>query len=150
MRRYLFPFHRPTAPRCRASADIRLALQRAAAMRPRAIPMPTGSPGSILSTVGLVRGLVNDNVNRTRGIGADIIVRGPGSGYLTSFGSAALPESLGPKLAQQPHVVAAAPVLVIAKSGITMVNGIDDTFRKVSGGFRSEERRVGKEGRSRW
>ena|ERR1035438_6503042 len=89
----------------------------------------------ILSTVGLVRGLVNDNVNRTRGIGADIIVRGPGSGYLTSFGSAALPESLGPKLAQQPHVVAAAPVLVIAKSGITMVNGIDDTFRKVSGGF---------------
>jgi putative ABC transport system permease protein len=89
----------------------------------------------ILSTVGLVRGLVNDNVNRTRGIGADIMFKGPDSNYINTMGSAALPESIGAKLAEQPHVVAAAPVLVIAKKGITMVNGIDDRFRKVCGGF---------------
>jgi putative ABC transport system permease protein len=89
----------------------------------------------ILSTVGLVRGLVNDNVNRARGIGADIMVKGPDSGYVATFGGAALPESLGPKLAEQPHVMAAAPVLVIAKTYLTMVNGIDDRFNKVTGGF---------------
>jgi putative ABC transport system permease protein len=89
----------------------------------------------ILSTVGLVRGLVNDNVNRTRGIGADIIVRGAGAGYLVSFGSAAMPMKIGDLLAKQPHVAAVAPVLMIAKSGFTMVSGIDDRFRQVSGGF---------------
>jgi putative ABC transport system permease protein len=95
----------------------------------------------ILSTVGLVRGIVNDNVNRTRGTGADIIVKGPDSAYVGTFGGAALPEALGPKLAEQPHVAAAAPVLVIAKTALTMVYGIDDRFGKVSGGFKVLEGR---------
>src|SRR5579862_9146788 len=73
----------------------------------------------ILSTVGLVRGLVNDNVTRTRGIGADIVVKGPGSSYLSTFSSGAMPESLGPRLAQEPHVTAVAPVLMVNMSGLS-------------------------------
>src|SRR5579871_591877 len=83
----------------------------------------------ILSTVGLVNGLISDQVSRTRGVGADIIVRGPGSSYLMAFGGQAMPEKLGGVLAKQPHVAAVTGVFVQSAGGLTALNGIDDSFR---------------------
>jgi putative ABC transport system permease protein len=100
----------------------------------------------ILSTVGLVRGLVNDNVNRARGIGADIIVKAPGTKYISVMGGAPMPVTMGDLLAKEPHVTAVAPVFVISPDVLSTASGIDESFRNVTGGFKFLEGRDLKSG----
>ncbi len=93
----------------------------------------------MLTLVGLSRGFVEDTTIRTRGIGADIIVRSPDA----SIGSLALsnmPEKLVDRLEKIPHVTMATGVASHLVSGWTAVSGIDvPKFEKMSGGFSFRE-----------
>ncbi len=89
----------------------------------------------ILTLVGLSRGMLDESKRRTQGIGADIMVRAPGTSIL-SFSGAAMPQDLVKRLAQEPHVTQTTGVIVQSVSGITNVFGVDlNEFNKMSGGF---------------
>lgn len=89
----------------------------------------------IISTVGLVNGMVGEIGTRTKGIGADILVQAAGASFLTGLSSAPMPMSIANKLAENPDVEVVAPVLIQSSGGLTVIYGIDDRFRKLSGGF---------------
>ncbi len=90
----------------------------------------------ILSTVGLVNGMVHELAERNRAIGADIVVQSPGASFLTGFSSAPMPEKgFYDLLSSLPHVSVVAPTLVQSSGGLSVVFGIDDRFRRLSGGF---------------
>jgi len=89
----------------------------------------------ILTLVGLSRGMLDESKERARGVGADIMVRPPGSSII-SFTGSPIPQDLVKKLRQEPHVVLATGVIVQQVSGITSVFGVDlDEFNGMSGGF---------------
>jgi putative ABC transport system permease protein len=89
----------------------------------------------IISTVGLVNGIVDEMAHRMKGVGADILVRPPGSAFMTGLSSSPMSEKIGGKLAEMPHVKFVAPVLIQSAGGLTLINGIDDSYRKVIHGF---------------
>jgi putative ABC transport system permease protein len=89
----------------------------------------------MLTLVGLSHGFVDDSSRRTRGIGADIVVRSsdaiPGSMALSNMS-----EKLVDRLAQLPHVTAGTGVASHLVSGWTTVAGIDlPAFERISGPF---------------
>ncbi|HVP48812.1 MAG TPA: ABC transporter permease [Bryobacteraceae bacterium] len=89
----------------------------------------------ILTLVGLSRGMLEESKKRTSGIGADIMVRPPGSSIIT-FSGAPMDQRLVKMLRQWPHVVAATGVITQPAGGISNVFGVDlDEFNKMSGGF---------------
>lgn len=89
----------------------------------------------ILTLVGLSRGMLDESKERAKGVGADIMVRPPGSSII-SFSGAPMDQRLVPKLRQEHHVVLATGVIVQQVSGITSVSGVDlDKFNRMSGGF---------------
>jgi putative ABC transport system permease protein len=89
----------------------------------------------MLTLVGLSHGFVNDSSQRTRGIGADIIVRSSEAGAGT-FALSNMSEKLVARLEQVPHVVAATGVASHLVSGWTTVAGIDPAgFERISGPF---------------
>ncbi len=89
----------------------------------------------VLTLVGVSRGMLNDFANRSRGIGADILVRAPGSsliGFSTNF-----QEKYLDFFRKQPHVVAVAGALIQPIGGVDSITGINlKNFNQVSGGFR--------------
>jgi len=91
----------------------------------------------ILTLVGVSHGFMEDSQQRSRGVGADIIVRPPGSSFSTGSNATML-DSMVSKLGEQPHVTQATGV-VIAITGKLPWNsmaGIDyAAFKKMSGGF---------------
>ena len=90
----------------------------------------------ILTLVGLSRGMLEDSARRSRGVGADIVVRPPGTSLL-SLSSAPMSEKLVEMLRKEPHVVVATGTVIHPVSGVTTVTGVDlDEFNKMSGGFR--------------
>ena len=90
----------------------------------------------ILTLVGLSRGMIQDSINRQRGVGADLLVRPPGSSAMTLSG-APIPEKLSAKLAEDPRVATTVGVIGHPVSGFTYVAGIRlDEFARMSGGFR--------------
>ncbi len=89
----------------------------------------------ILSLVGIAEGMLQDSARRARGVGADILVRPPGSSIL-SLSGAPLPEKLVSVLASKPHIKAATGMVTHPISGTTYVAGIDlASFNAISGGF---------------
>ena len=89
----------------------------------------------ILTLVGLSRGMLDESKERTSGVGADIMVRPPGSSII-SFTGAPIPQGLVKKLRQEPHVVLVTGVIVQPLTGIASVFGVDlDEFDRMSGGF---------------
>jgi len=88
----------------------------------------------VLTLVGVSRGILNDVAQRSRGVGADILVRAPGSsliGFSTNFS-----EKFIPFFRKQPHVVAVAGTLVQPIGGIDSITGIElKDFDSVTGGF---------------
>ena len=60
----------------------------------------------ILSLVGLSEGMLQDSARRAKGVGADVLVRPPGSSLL-SLSGAPMSEKLTDKLRQEAHVAAA-------------------------------------------
>jgi putative ABC transport system permease protein len=89
----------------------------------------------ILTLVGLSRGMLEESAKRTRGAGADILVRPPGSSFL-SLSSATMSQNLSKVFLQQPHVMVAVGTVIATVRGITSVSGVDlQEFEKMSGGF---------------
>ncbi len=90
----------------------------------------------ILLIVGLALGILNDATQRQTGVGADVLVRPPGSAIFNGFSSAPVPIAVADVLRQQPHVVAVAPVVTQVTSGtnIEIIYGVDlDSFQAVGG-----------------
>jgi putative ABC transport system permease protein len=81
----------------------------------------------MLVIVGLMFGMLNDNKNRQAGIGADAMVRPPGSGIILGASSAPLSIKVAGVLAKLPHVTAVTPVLLQTSSAGTLetIYGID-------------------------
>jgi putative ABC transport system permease protein len=93
----------------------------------------------ILLIVGLCLGLMQDSRTRTAGIGADILVRPPGSSFISAFSGAPMPIKVGGVLGKLPHVKSVAPVITqVATSGsLEIIAGIDlPSYESMSGGFR--------------
>jgi putative ABC transport system permease protein len=89
----------------------------------------------ILTLIGLSRGFLDDSKKRAEGVGADIIVRPPGSS-LMSFGGAPMTDKLLPVLEKQPHVVDATGTVIQPIGGFDSLQGIDLAgFDRMSGGF---------------
>jgi len=90
----------------------------------------------ILTLVGVSDGTLSDAAQRTRRVGADIVIRAPNSSVL-SFGNG-FPAGYRSFVQKQPHVRSAAGILVQPLNGFgNSVNGVDlATFNPVSGGFR--------------
>jgi putative ABC transport system permease protein len=89
----------------------------------------------ILCLVGLSHGFLEDSQRRTRGIGADVIVRPPGSTLLTLSGG--ISDKIVDWLGKQPHVKLAVGAVNQPVQGITLgATGIDlQQFNRMSGGF---------------
>lgn len=89
----------------------------------------------MLTLVGLSHGFVEDSAVRTRGIGADIIVRSPDS-RVGTVGLSNLPIKLIKKLEEIPHVSFGTGVASHLVSGWTTVSGIDlAAFERMSSKF---------------
>jgi putative ABC transport system permease protein len=92
----------------------------------------------VLTLVGVSNGMLEEQARRSRGIGADIVVRAPGGSALLSMSAGNLTDKFVPFIEKQPHVTAASGVL-FASSGFLSapVTGIDLTsFARLNGGFR--------------
>ncbi len=90
----------------------------------------------MLTLVGVSQGMLHDVATRSRGTGADIIIKPTGSSILT-FSSGAMPEGLVARVQSQPHVAIATGTLVHqVGSGFDAIAGIDlKKFNEMSGGF---------------
>lgn len=90
----------------------------------------------MLTLVGLSRGMLEDSARRARGVGADILVRAPGTS-LIGLSSASMNQKLLPYFEQQPHVKYAAGTVIYPIGGVNTVTGINlEEFNKISGGFK--------------
>lgn len=92
----------------------------------------------ILLIVGLCVGMLQDSRTRTAGIGADILVRPPGSSFIGAFSGAPMPVKVGEVLGKLQHVKSVAPVLtqVVTSGSLETIAGIDlPTYESMNGGF---------------
>ena len=88
----------------------------------------------VLTLVGLSRGMVADAQQRARGVGADVVVRPPGSTVFSFSGN--FPAATLNFARQQPGVAIATGTLVYPLSGAESATGIDlADFNAMSGGF---------------
>jgi putative ABC transport system permease protein len=92
---------------------------------------------SILTLIGLSRGLLEDSAQRARGTGADIWLK---AGASLSISAAQVNEKFVPFIRKQPHVTKAVGVLIMPLGGseiLTTLNGVDIAeFHGLNGGFR--------------
>jgi putative ABC transport system permease protein len=95
---------------------------------------------SILTLIGLSRGLLQDSATRAKGTGADIFLK-PDTGQGTiSFSSGQVKQSFVPFVAKQPHVRQAVAVLSQPVELVTLMNGVNfQEFQQISGGLRFVE-----------
>ena len=92
----------------------------------------------ILLIVGLCYGLMNDNKNRTAGIGFDVIVQPPGSSFFAAISGAPVSMKVAGVLRDIPHVKVVSPVVwqIAASGGVEVIDGIDlSSFEALSGPF---------------
>lgn len=91
---------------------------------------------SILTLMGLSRGMLQDATTRAKGTGADIFLK-PDTGGTITFNTGQVDEKFVPFIAKQPHVAAAVGVLMQSVELITAMNGVNiPELEKMSGGFR--------------
>jgi putative ABC transport system permease protein len=89
----------------------------------------------ILTLVGVSRGTLADMAERSKGVGADILVRPPDSSAL-SF-SVTMPAGIVKVVREEPHVALATGTLVQPISNFDSITGIhSDEFAAMSGGLR--------------
>lgn len=89
----------------------------------------------ILTLVGVSYGTLDGTARRARGVGADIMVRPPGSSIL-ALSTAPMSDKLLDFVAKQAHVALATGTTVQPLSGFDSITGLDlNQFSKMSGGF---------------
>ncbi len=89
----------------------------------------------ILTLVGVSYGTLDESARRARGVGADLLIRPPGTSLL-SLSSAPMHDNLLEYVAKQPHVALVTGTAVQPLTGFDSVTGIDmPTFSRLSGGF---------------
>jgi putative ABC transport system permease protein len=89
----------------------------------------------ILTLVGLSRGMLEDSARRAKGVGADIVIRPPGTSLL-SLSSAPMSEKLVDFVRREPHVRLATGTVIHPVAGVNSVTGVDlGEFNRMSGGF---------------
>ena len=90
---------------------------------------------SIITLIGLSRGMLEESAARARGIGADIVLRRD-TGATISLQTGQINEKFLAKVREQPHVAQAVGVLSQTVEVITVMNGVNiPEFEKMSGGF---------------
>jgi putative ABC transport system permease protein len=91
----------------------------------------------VLTLVGVSSGVLEEQQKRARGIGADIMMHGTGSGALFSLSAGTLTPKFLSFIGKQPHVTAASGVLVAQNGFLSQVTGIDiEGLARLNGGFR--------------
>ena len=92
----------------------------------------------ILTVVGLSHGMLEDSARRTRGVGADIIVRAPTSQAAMGLSSAELSQKLVGNFASMPRVEMATGTTVYFLIGsFQTITGVDLAgFSRMSGGLK--------------
>lgn len=91
----------------------------------------------ILLIVGFALGTLNDQRARTKGVGADLMVRPPGSSIFAGLSAAPMPIKIGDLVARQPHVIAVCPTVVQTSSKLEVLTGIDlQAFEALGGPMR--------------
>ena len=89
----------------------------------------------VLTVVGLSRGMIESSAARTRGVGADIIIRPPGTSII-GLSTAPMSEKMVEFAEKQDHVKLAQGVVVHGIGGFESMTGIDiDRFNQMSGGL---------------
>jgi putative ABC transport system permease protein len=89
----------------------------------------------ILTLVGVSYGTLDGTARRACGVGADIMIRPPGSAVL-SLTTAPMSDKLLDFVQKQPHVAMVTGTAVDPLGGFDSVTGLDiDQFSKMSGGF---------------
>lgn len=92
----------------------------------------------MLVIVGLMFGLLNDNKQRQQGIGADAMVRPPGSSNLMSASGAPASIKVADLLRKLPHVAVIAPVVLqtVTTGSLETIYGIDlDSYNDLGSPF---------------
>jgi putative ABC transport system permease protein len=81
----------------------------------------------ILSIVGVFMGMLNDQKDRTNGIGADLLLRPSNASYMNGVGGAPMPARNIEAIRRLPHVAVASPVIQnLSTSGkIEVLYGIE-------------------------
>ncbi|MGD0911186.1 MAG: ABC transporter permease [Terracidiphilus sp.] len=85
----------------------------------------------ILSIVGIFMGMLNDQKQRTNGIGADVMVWPSNASAFNGVGAVSLPQIDADALRNLPHVIAVSPVIqhLTTNGNVEILFGIDyDTF----------------------
>lgn len=93
----------------------------------------------MLVIVGMMFGLMNDQKDRQQGIGADAMVRPPGSSLILSASGSPLSVKVGGVLTKLDHVTAVAPVLLQSSTAgaLETIYGIDlPTWDKMGSPFK--------------
>lgn len=89
----------------------------------------------MLTLVGVSYGTLHGAARRAQGVGADVLVRPPGTGPLT-LSTAPMSDSLLAYFMKQPHVKFATGTMIHPLGGFDSLTGIDlDQFNQLSGGF---------------
>jgi putative ABC transport system permease protein len=90
----------------------------------------------ILTLVGISYGTLDEAARRARGVGADIVVRPPGTSLIAAS-SSPMSEGLLAFFMKQPHITFATGTMIQPLGGFDSLSGIDlDQFNQLSGGFR--------------
>ena len=90
----------------------------------------------ILTLVGISYGTLDETARRARGVGADIVVRPPGTSVI-SLSSSPMSQDLLPFFMKQPHVTFATGTMIQSLGGFDTLTGIDLVqFNQLSNGFR--------------
>ena len=90
----------------------------------------------ILTLVGISYGTLDETARRARGVGADIVVRPPGTSVI-SLSSSPMSQDLLPFFMKQPHVTFATGTMIQSLGGFDTLTGIDlAQFNQLSNGFR--------------
>jgi putative ABC transport system permease protein len=91
----------------------------------------------ILAMVGLSTGVLDDIRERSRGTGADIVIRPPNSVVLGFSGNMKGGEKIVARVRERPHVALATGILLQPIGNFQNITGINlDEFNAMSGGFK--------------
>jgi putative ABC transport system permease protein len=89
----------------------------------------------VLTLVGISDGMLDQQATRARGVGADVLIRPPGSSIIASGGQ--MIEKIIPAVIdKEPHVTAASGTLIFGTDLFNYLTGVDlASFDKLNGGF---------------